>query len=295
MRRVQGAVSGAADRVLRRGLERLHRSSPVLVPEYPLRPRPRWGWREPAVVALEQRLAAGAADYEPDIRAVTEMLEWARTIPRHPSGAGGPHWENDWWGGLDALMQCAALRRRDPALYIEVGSGSSTLFARRAIDDFGLRTHIVSIDPEPRADVEGIVDDAIRCPLEDADLGVFGRLSDEDMLFVDGSHTALMNSDSTVFFLEVLPALPSGLLLGLDDVFLPWDYPPTWEHRVYGEQYLLAAFLLGGNAGWKVRFPAWWLAHDSERATRFEPLWPVVERTRSGRPAASFWLERDAG
>ena len=70
----------------------------------------------------------------------------------------------------------------------------------------------------------------------------------------------------------------------IDDVFLPWDYPPTWAGRVYGEQYLVAAHLLGGGAGWQVRFPGWWLVEESPLAERFTPLWAVVEN-RYGRHA----------
>jgi hypothetical protein len=189
-------------------------------------------------------------------------------------------------------MQCAALKRRDPAQYLEVGSGFSTLFARRAIEDFGLRTRIVSVDPHPRAEVDSCCDEVVRAPLEQADLSVFDRLQDGDVVLMDGSHVALMNSDATVFFLEVLPRLAAGVLVGVDDVFLPWDYPPPWTGRVYGEQYLLAAFLLGGAEGWSIRFPGWWLVECSPLAARFEPLWPVVEN-RFGRHAASFWLEHE--
>ncbi len=108
---------------------------------------------------------------------------------------------------------------------------------------------------------------------------------------MDGSHVALMNSDATVFLLELLPRLDRGVLVGIDDVFLPWDYPPTWTRRLYGEQYLLAAFLLGGAAGYTVRFPGWWIVECSELAAHFRALWPVVEN-RFGRHATSFWLER---
>ncbi len=31
------------------------------------------------------------------------------------------------------------------------------------------------------------------------------------------------------------------------DIFLPDDYPPEWADRYYSEQYLLAAWLLGGG------------------------------------------------
>jgi hypothetical protein len=281
----------AADLALRRGLERLRRSQPALVPEYPLDLRARWGWDgAPALAPIAALLQSGRADYEDTIASICELREWAQTIPRQPA-PGQPCWENDWWGTVDALAQVAALRTRNPALYLEVGSGFSTVFARRAITDFALRTKIVSIDPSPRQEVDDICDEVIRQPLEAVSASLAGRLSADDVVLVDGSHVALMNTDATVFFLEVLPRLPEGVLVGIDDVFLPWDYPPTWAERVYGEQYLLAALLLGGAAGCTVRFPGWWVTHCSALAERLEPLWPVVEN-RFGRHSTSFWLER---
>ena len=48
------------------------------------------------------------------------------------------------------------------------------------------------------------------------------------MVFFDGSHRTFMNSDATVFFLEVLPTLPAGTLVGIHDIYLPDDYPADW-------------------------------------------------------------------
>jgi hypothetical protein len=286
-------MAGAVERVLRRALERVTGSSPVLVPEYPLRIRARWGWGSPLLTPMADHLTAHEDDYEEMVREVCELAEWAATVVRAGAPPGEPQWENDYWGGLDALAQVAALRRRNPALYLEIGSGWSTLFARRAIGDFGLRTRVVSIDPAPRADVDVRCDEVVRQPLEDVDLTIFDRLVPGDVVLMDGSHTALMSSDATIFFLEVLPRLPAGVLVGVDDVFLPADYPPTWTARIYGEQYLLAAFLLGGGHGWTVRFPGFWLTSGSRHAARFAPLWPTVEN-RFGRVAGSLWLERSS-
>jgi hypothetical protein len=264
---------------------------PAIASEYPLRLRARWGWGEPPLGTVAELLARGEPGYEQAVDDAVALADWAAGIAREPTEPGEPAWENDYWGTVDALVQCGALRRRDPALYLEIGSGWSTLFARKAVTDFGLRTRIVSIDPEPRADVDERCDEVVRRPLEECDLTVFDRLEAGDVVFFDGSHTALMNSDATVFFLEVLPRLAPGVLVGVDDIFLPADYHDTWADRIYGEQYLLAAFLLGGALGWTVRFPGWWVVEHSPLAERFAPLWPVVEN-RYGRTASSFWLER---
>jgi hypothetical protein len=284
-------LRGEADRLLRRAVARLAGAEPVLVPDFPLRLDARWGWNGPVMAEVEARLAGGAQRYEAAVQDICALLDWARTIPRRPVRDRDPCWENDHWGTVDALMQCAALKRRDPALYLEVGSGFSTLFARRAIEDFGLRTRIVSIDPHPRAEVDACCDEVVRAPLETLGGELFNRVQPGDVVLFDASHVALMGTETTVFHLETVHRLPPGVLVGVDDIFLPWDYPPSWTGRIYGEQYLVAAHLLGGGAGWDVTFPGWWIVEGSPLAARFEPLWPVVEN-HFGRHATSFWFER---
>jgi hypothetical protein len=165
------------------------------------------------------------------------------------------------------------------------------MFARRAIEDHQLSTRIVSIDPRPRADINVLCDEIIRSPLEDTDLAVFHGLQPGDVVVIDGTHTAFMNSDSVVVFLEILPSMPPGVLVCLDDIFLPWDYPPTWGGRWYGEQYLLASALLFCASAWSVVFPAWYVTQESRLAGQLDPLWAHV-MPAAGKYAKSFWMER---
>jgi hypothetical protein len=116
---------------------------------------------------------------------------------------------------------------------------------RRSIDDHGLGTRLVSIDPHPRAETEALCNEVVRQPLEDTDLSIFAALGPDDICFIDNSHLAFQNSVVTVFMLEVLPSLRPGVLVGIHDIMLPGDYPEAWRERFYNGQYLLAAFLLG--------------------------------------------------
>ena len=67
------------------------------------------------------------------------------------------------------------------------------------------------------------------------------------------------NSDVTVFFLEIVPRLRSGVLLHVHDIFLRWDYPPDCNDRYYSEQYVLAAALLAGKPLLEVVLPNFFL------------------------------------
>jgi hypothetical protein len=265
---------------------------PVFVAEYDVHPRARYGWDDQVPLrSLRELLERWIAEHREDLVAkLSDLEDWCNRVPK-TARSSGVCWENDYWGTLDAVWQVAALKSRNPVRYVEVGSGYSTLFARQAVDSFGLRTRIISIDPAPRQAVDWACDEVVRCPLEEVDLSLFADLDAGDVVLVDGSHVVTMNSDAVVFFLEVLPALSPGVLVGIDDVYLPWDYHPTWVNRWYGEQYLLACYLLGGGGGDSIVFPGWVAALALADEPRLQTLWRQVEN-RFGRLATSFWFER---
>jgi predicted O-methyltransferase YrrM len=200
-----------------------------------------------------------------------------------------PYWDNGWLPPLDAFALYGFVARLNPGRYVEIGSGSSTKFARRAITDHGLRTQITSIDPKPRAAVDALCDTVIRQPLELADLSLFSDLEAGDIVFFDGSHRVFSGSDVTTFFLEVLPRLRPGVFVHVHDVFLPADYPPEWRWRYYSEQHLLAAFLLASPGLFSVEWPAAFINGDAELRARLDPLRRQIAPAPEYQPA-SFWL-----
>jgi len=235
---------------------------------------------------LSALLEARAEDYAQRLSALKDITDWAARIPRTPDGTT-PGWVNDYWGGLDALVQCMLLRERAPATYLEVGSGFSTMFARRAIRDFGLPTKIVSVDPNPRAEIDALCDEVIRRPLEEVADEVLARVATGDLVVFDGSHYGWMNSDGVVMLLELMPRFPDGVVVGIDDIVLPSDYHPTWRHRFFAEQYLLAAMLLGGGGGWRVLMPDFFVSSSERFAEGLQPLRPFLTEA-----ATTMWLER---
>jgi len=167
-----------------------------------------------------------------------------------------PFWNNGMIPGLDGMLLYALLSTVKPKTYFEVGSGNSTKFVAKAIRDHGLATRVISIDPHPRAVIDSLCDEVIRLPVEDVDLSKhLALLQPDDVVYIDNSHRSFQNSDVTVFFTEMLPALPAGVIYGVHDIFLPEDYPPEWLGRFYNEQYLLASYLLGGADGDTILFP----------------------------------------
>jgi hypothetical protein len=259
--------------------------------DYHAAPWPRWGYGRPPHPQLYALLDAGRSGYAARLEQLLAFRADLERIPQDETAAapGAPFWNNPWFTGLDGVALYGFLRIQAPRLYLEVGSGTSTKFVRRAIVDGSLRTRIVSIDPQPRAEVDQLCDEVIRRPLEELSPETFNRLQPGDVLFMDGSHRAFMNSDAVVFFLEALPRLPERVLVHVHDVFLPYDYPPEWNDRFYSEQYLLAAWLLGGGRSVSVELPNAFISHDQALRTIIAPVCPVGSEAQFHLDG-SFWF-----
>ncbi|MER6914513.1 class I SAM-dependent methyltransferase [Streptomyces sp. NPDC000594] len=227
---------------------------------------------------------------------LTGFLDHADRLARIPldgvARGATAYWGNTWLPPLDALSLYGMLAESKPARYLEIGSGNSTKFARRAIGDLGLDTWITSIDPAPRAPVDHLCDEVLRVPLQDADPAVFDDLDAGDILFLDGSHRLHMGSDVMVFFLEVLPRLKPGVLVQVHDIMLPADYPESWRWRLYSEQYLLAAMLTAAPQRFDVLLPNAFVHGDPELRAILRPFWRRLGVTRHFRPASFWWCHQ---
>ena len=196
--------------------------------------------------------------------------------------------DNDYFSSPDAEVLYCMIRRHAPRCIVEVGSGHSTRVSRLAIEDGGLGTRLVCIDPAPREEVSHLADELHRTGVETQDHSeLFASLGRGDILFIDSSHEVRIGNDTVHLYLRVLPHLAAGVLVHIHDVFLPYEYPRDWvmESRVaYEEQYLVQAML--------------------QESDRYEVLWPgyYLQRTMPdfsshfahlrGRKAQSFWLRR---
>ena len=207
-----------------------------------------------------------------------------------------PHWDNQWFSSYDACSIYYLISKYKPKYYLEVGSGNSTKFAKLAVNNRSPETKIISIDPQPRAEIDQICDEVIRERFENVDLKSLDYLSENDIVFIDNSHRSLQNSDVTVFFTEFLPILPKGLIFGLHDIFLPYDYPEGWETRLYSEQYMLATYLLSGQTRDTIFLPVHYVSvgDDPELARAAAEICPEETfGSRFRRGAACFWMRRD--
>jgi hypothetical protein len=241
--------------------------------DYRFSPSPRWGYGKPPHPELLGIFERGRPAFRHWIDKMLDHRARFLAIEREAASPNEPTFRNRYFLGLDAAALYAVLATEAPRLYVEVGSGNSTLFARCAIRDHALPTRIVSIDPQPRAEIEALCDRSIRKPLEDTDPEVFAELAAGDVLFIDNSHRSFQNSDVTVFFLEILPRLKPGVILHVHDIMLPLDYPPVWTGRYYSEQYLLACWLLANPQRFTLMLSNAFVSIDRELQVHAAPLW----------------------
>jgi len=261
--------------------------------DYPYNPKAReWG-NTKAIQRLRGLIAAPSDGYRALLDRIAEFLPYFEAIPLHePQDVTSPYWLNGWFPALDSISLYGLLALRNPHAYVEVGSGNSTKFARRAIRDHNLRTKVISIDPHPRAEIDHICDQVIRRPCEDVDVAFFDTLTANDILFIDNSHRSFQNSDVTVFFMEILPALPKGMVVGVHDIFLPEDYISSWEDRYYNEQYLLGAYLFGGLDGGSILLPNWFVTKEPTLKARLDAIWSSGPLQGLEDRGGAFWMIR---
>lgn len=265
----------------------------VLSFEYPVSNRiARYGHGAPPHPELLRLIESRREQYRDEIADILALIQSLRAVPEHaPHSPTEPYWRNAWFSGNDALTLYGFLAKYKPATLLEIGSGNSTKFARRAIADYGLPTQVVSIDPKPRADIDAMCDRVVRAGLETVDLQVFRDLQPGDFLSFDGSHRSFMNTDVTAFFLDVLPIVPAGVHIHVHDIFLPYDYPPGTPY--FNEQYLLAVYLMSERQA-RIDMPNAFVALDADLNAGLRAFWRECGLDQHLFDGNSFWFSKTA-
>lgn len=256
---VRNAIASYRD--ARRYLE-ADRNGLLIVTDYSYPEKPHDWTGAAGATIIKQNFMQNVEEFEQTVQAFEQFSDQFKRIPVEGDPNGDdPYWSNGWLPGPDAASIYSLLAINNPAIYFEIGSGNSTKFARRAIRDHNLKTRIISVDPEPRANIDKLCDEVIRKRCEDCPPSLYSTWDSSTIMFVDNSHRSFRNSDVTFFFLEILPRIGEGVTWALHDIFLPYDYPEHWR-RYYNEQYLLLAYLLGGGGLDKVILPIAFLTSE---------------------------------
>lgn len=218
-------------------------------------------------------------------------------IPEAGAGTGNFYYLNEYFGPGDAEYLYSMVRFFKPARMIEIGSGFSTLIAGKAMeanakDDESYTCEYTCIEPYESGWLEEAGFRVLRQRVEDVDIGLFQSLRAGDFLFIDSSHVIRPQGDVLYEFLEVLPALHSGVVVHVHDIFTPKDYPDKWireETRFWNEQYLLEAFL-SFNGKFEVIGALNFLKHHYPG--ELSAACPILKKHMPSAEPASFWMRK---
>lgn len=176
-----------------------------------------------------------------------------RPLPDEAESVGGLR-----YGPIEAQMLYGVIRSTMPKRIVEIGSGSSTLVMSRAAQSneelTGHKTEIVAIDPFTAGNVAELPFVTSRAAhgldLTAEDLA----LCPGDVLFIDSTHTVRTGSEVLHIYLELLPALPPGVLIHVHDIYLPYLFTPDLYRSYFDwQETALVLALLMNNEHLRVR------------------------------------------
>jgi len=191
-----------------------------------LSPLQQWHWLE-NVISAEDRAFINANEIHPD--ACRE------------NGFVG-------YGELEAELLYGFLRWSKPKRIIQIGCGVSTAVCLRAFE--GQEVEITCVEPYPndflkRSEAEGKIK-LVGDPVQELDPGFVEVLGENDLFFVDSTHTLGPAGEVSRIILELLPRLREGVYAHFHDIWFPYDY---YRHILSKPQFfwhetvLLMAFL----------------------------------------------------
>ena len=270
-----------------KGMNRLRKGLTPVYIEYDITFKPRWD-EESGNPYLAKIISNAENNYIASLQQIASYKPIIEKINENQLPFSSTQWRNHQIPALDGFsVMRAALNAK--STYMEVGSGYSTLFAKSALIYQEKNTKVISIDPMPRTEISAVCDEIISNPLEDVDLTIFDNLKPGDSLFIDNSHRSFMNSDVTVFMLDVLPRLKPGVLVGIHDIFLPYDYFESWSERGYNEQYLLGSYLLSNPNYFDTQLANYWICKNNMHRECLKDIWALLDDDICNRPASAFW------
>jgi len=217
-------------------------------------------------------------------------------IPVEPTGAREYYYKNGWFEEGDGEYLYNMIRYFKPRRIVEIGSGFSTLMARRAIiqnqrEDNDYACAHVCIEPFEHPWLDNLDVQMLRTKVEDSPESVFKELTKNDILYIDSSHVIRPQGDVLYEYLQLLGGLAPGVIVHVHDIFTPRDYLEEWvlrDRRMWNEQYLLEAFLCF-NTAFEVIGALNWLTH--EHRDKLEKACPQLMRNPNAEPR-SFWFRR---
>lgn len=150
------------------------------------------------------------------------------------------------FGYIEAQALHAVIRHHKPKMIIEVGSGVSTYCSLKAAELNEVPAKVICIEPYPSETLKANKDiELIEKKVQEVPFDFFQQLKENDLLFIDSSHTVKTGGDVNYLILEILPRLNKGVIVHFHDIYLPYDYQRDILKNFFqwSETTLLRAFL----------------------------------------------------
>ena len=159
--------------------------------------------------------------------------------------------ENEYgFGKIEADFLYCFISSFQPKKIIQIGCGVSTKTILMAANDSKYKVNITCIDPYPtlylleksrHSEINLISKEA-----QEVSLDILTNIGENDLFFVDSTHTIKPGSEVNRIILEVLPRLKKGTFVHFHDIYFPYDYHPeilTKQIYFWNESILLQAYL----------------------------------------------------
>lgn len=258
----------------------------------------------------------GSPHYVAQTRRVDAMLDmdamlayWQRiaphmtTFPFEQTPGFRYYGRNSQFHYFDASVLSGLLTKLNPSRIIEIGAGFSSACIFDTIDrikDARLKrfttidpdlSRINSLSPPPMAELLDV-------EVQSVPVDVFAQLDAGDVLFIDSSHVLKTGSDVHYEYLHILPALKSGVIVHIHDIFYPFEYPNRWairENRSWNETYMVDMLLTYGNMFEIIFFNDAFVQKATDRIGGADDVFDRVSR-QDVRPMyrvnGSLWLKK---
>lgn len=220
---------------------------------------------------------------------------------RHRVNDSRYYLDNRYYSYGDGITLYSILRVMAPQRVVEVGSGFSSAALLEVNERFfGGAIELTFIEPYPDRLRRLLRDtDAGRCtlleqPVQQVPTEIFGTLRRGDILLIDSSHVAKIDSDVLHLLFRILPMLEDGVIVHFHDILWPFEYPANWltEGRAWNEAYVLRAFLQYNRSFEIMYFNSFMAAKHTDLLARTMPLTlqrPSVPTTPGN---SSLWLRK---
>jgi predicted O-methyltransferase YrrM len=194
---------------------------------------------------------------------------------------------------IAAHLYYQVVKAWNPEVIIEVGAGTSTFYAHRALNGSG---QIVCVEPFPSPALKAW------CPANNVELrelklqeAISGLdFSGRTLLFVDSTHVCSISSELHRIFIDILPKLSSGSLIHFDDIFLPYPCLHSDHNSFAGtvnwyESSLLGIFL-SSSSEYETVFPQYWMGRNDVLRASMEHALPLYKSTHW--EGGAYWIRK---